>query len=154
MKIRINLTIGLVFLVLGIGIWIMTPYQIRVGFSASQYSLGSRGLPYLVAVMMIIISLIVIVRSLVFKMDKVIVISLNDELRALGFYLMILFSILIMKVIGFLLSGLFIGWATLLYIRNKKIAYYIYVGVFNVFIYVIFVYALNIKLPAGALLGR
>ena len=154
MKVRINLTIGLIFLVLGIVIWIMIPNQISVGFSASQYSLGSRGLPYLIAAMMIIVSLVVIVRSAVFKLDRVIVIELKDELRAFVFYAMILSSILIMKAIGFLLSGLLIGWATLLYIRTKRITYYIYVGVFTLVIYVIFVYALNIKLPAGVFQGR
>lgn len=153
MKIRVNLTMGFIFLVLGIAIWIMIPYQIGVGFSASQYSLGSRGLPYLVSVMMAIISVIVIVRSLVFKVDRVIVIRMMDELRALGFYLMILASILLMPTIGFLFSGLLIGWSTLLYIRIRKINYYIYVGAFVAFIYFTFVYVLNIRFPAGVFLG-
>jgi hypothetical protein len=149
----VNLASGVIFLILGVAIWLLTPTQVKVGFSASQYSLGSRGLPYLTASIMVITSIVVIIRSLVFKMDKVIVIELRDELRAFGFYGMVLVSILIMDTVGFLISGLLIGWSTLLYVRVKKISYYLYIGGFAAFIYFTFVYALNIRLPAGVILG-
>ena len=152
-KIKINLASGIIFLTLGVAIWLLTPGQVSVGFSASQYSLGSRGMPYLAASIMVITSVVVIIRSLVFKMDKVVVIKLTDELRALGFYGLVLGSIVVMDTVGFLISGLLIGWATLLYIKVKKISYYLYIGGFAAFIYFTFVYALNIRLPAGLILG-
>lgn len=153
MKVRVNLASGLIFLILGISIWILTPSQVSVGFSASQYSLGSRGLPYLTSSIMILTSVAVIIRSLVFKLDRVVVIELKDELRAFGFYGMVLISIIAMPTLGFLISGLLIGWSTLLYIKVRKISYYLYIGAFAAFIYFTFVYALNIRLPSGVILG-
>lgn len=153
MKVRINLASGVIFFVIGISIWLLVPSQVGVGFSASQYSLGSRGLPYLISIIMVITSVVVIIRSLVFKLDKVIVIELKDELRAFGFYGMVLVSIALMETVGFLISGLLIGWSTLLYIRVRKLSYYLYVGGFAAFVYFTFVYALNIRLPSGILLG-
>ena len=147
MKVRNNLVGGVIFLVLGIVLWFMIPYQIGMSFSASNYALSPRSVPYLLSIVMIFFSLILIIKSLVFKQEEIITIQLKDELRAFLFYLMVVVSILLMNMIGYLFAALLLGISTLLFMRIKKKSYYIYIGLFVVAVYVIFAMILKVRLP-------
>lgn len=153
MKIRKNLTGGLAFLVIGVVALILIPRQIGEGFSASQYSLGPRGLPYLTAIVMIVVSVVVILRSTLLGVEQTIEIRLPDEARALGFYAIMWVVVLLTRPIGFLIGGVILVNAVLVYTKTKRTSYYIYATVFAIALYFAFVYGLNVRLPSGTLLG-
>lgn len=149
MKVRTNLTGGIAFLLIGVVMLILIPRQIGVGFSASQYSLGPRGLPYLISFVMIFVSAIVIFRSAVLGVEQTIEVRFPDELRAVGFYLIMWAVVLLTGPIGFLIGGVLLVFAVLAYTRVRKVSYYIYATIFAVSLYFAFVYGLNIRLPSG-----
>ncbi len=153
MKIRKNLVGGLAFLLIGVVALILIPRQIGEGFSASQFSLGPRGLPYLTAIVMIAVSLVVILRSTILGVDQTIEISIPDEVRAVGFYAIVWGVILLTRPFGFLVGGVLLVNAVLAYTRIRKVNYYIYATVFAVLLYFAFVYGLNVRLPSGTLFG-
>ena len=147
LRIRTYLAGGLLFLVLAIGLWFLIPYQVETGFSTSNYSIGPRSMPYLISVLIMILSIGLIFQSLVLKRDKVIEIEIKDEMRTLLYYGLVVIYVFLMSTVGYLIASFLIGGVTLLFLKVKKWQYYACVVAFITIIYVCFTVLLNVKLP-------
>ena len=108
MKIKTNLVSGIIFLILSVAIYVLIPGQI-----AQPSHLGAgpspRTIPKLVSAVMFICSLLLIVQSLVFKKEKVIVIDFSEEKSVFKAILFIILFGVLMITAGYLVAV----WVTL-----------------------------------------
>ncbi|MFU0833523.1 MAG: hypothetical protein ACFWUC_11385 [Oscillospiraceae bacterium] len=126
----------------------MVPIYIGTEPSATKlYGITSRTVPTSMAVLLMICGVILLFQSLVLKKDTVKQLVLRQEMLAL-LYISILIVSLLMFSHSFILAMLFLGFATLISLRCKKVLYYIIEAVTVFALFFIFNKFLHAGLPA------
>jgi hypothetical protein len=146
-KLRRNLSSGVLSITIGVALYALIPYCITTKRQIQTAAIGSDYLPRLVAVLLVIMGLFMAVQSLVFKKDTVAVINLKEELRIFALMgILIAYSIAVMFT-GFLIASIIALGFMLLLLKCRKWHYYLIIAVLTAFVYFSFRYGLNIRLP-------
>jgi len=113
--------------------------------------LGSRFVPYVVAILMVSLSVLLFILTFISKKykndseDKPI--SAANELRVFLFILTVIGSLFVMQFIGFLLATLIMVTFTLLLLKVRKISWFIIVYAFVVGLTFFFTKLVRVDLP-------
>jgi hypothetical protein len=151
MKVRIHTDLfsGIGFLVLAVVLLIVIPQEVKV---VTDESVNSRTFPYLIALLLMVMSLKTIavsVRSILRKEEKGYVdFDLKVELKALIFILLLVLYVVLMRLAGYLAASLVMAGGFLLLFRSRSFKYYAIVLACTVAVYLIFKLALNVQLPS------
>ena len=147
-KIKTNLIGGLSSILFSIALWIIIPLQIDLTRdNSSRFSINAQFLPKLAAIVICVLGIALILQSLVFKKEKIYLFDTHKELRPLLFCLIIIAYVILIPIIGFLVSSILMSCGGLLFLRTKKILYYIIALVSAAVIYITFSLLLNVSLP-------
>lgn len=146
MKIRTNLVSGIVFTVLSIALILVTPKEVPV----PAYNNGGpspRVLPYIVLIGTLICSLLLIIKSLIFKKEKIFEFDFSKEKASfINLGIMILFGTIMIKF-GFIV-GVIIGLPIMLFsFGERKPFIYIFTILLGIGVYYMFIKVFNISLP-------
>ena len=146
MKIRTNLVSGIIFGIFSIIFILLVPSQIPV----PVYENGGpspRIIPYIVLVGILICSVALIIQSLVFKKERIIVFDLKIEKAALTILgIMILFGVVMVKL-GFIVSVVGVLPILLFVLGERKPFIYGFTIVGGIGVYYLFMEVFNISLP-------
>lgn len=146
MKIRSNLAGGAASIVFAIVLLLVIPSQIEQTIHGNEY-INSRLIPQLIAVLIALCGVALVVKSLVFGQEQIREIALPAETRACVFFLMMAAFLLAMPRVGYLVSGLAMAIATLLFQRVRGVRQYVVVLVIISAVYFAFVHGLQVPLP-------
>ena len=144
-KYKINLCAGIGSIIFGLIVWFLIPSQIEVE-KVSKYGINSRTIPYVLVTIFIAGGVALVIQSLVFKKDTIRILELKKELKAF-MYMSILLIYAFLFNINFMLSLGFLGVATLLIMKTRKVLYYIIVIILTIILYLLFTHGLNMRLP-------
>jgi hypothetical protein len=139
-----NLISGCFSLILGGLVWFFTPRQIETEYTAT-YGITSRTMPYLLAGVLAFCGLTLVIQSLIFKKENHKEIELRQELKAL-LYMAILIGYTILFRLNFIFALVFLGAATLGFMKTRKKLYYLIVLIFAVGLYFVFTLVLHVRL--------
>lgn len=146
MKIRTNLVCGILFAILSIVFITLVPSQIAV----PAYDNGGpspRIIPYLVLSGILLCSIGLIIQSVVFKKDKVVVYDIKLEKASLIMIgLMILFGVVMLNF-GFIIGVIVVLPMMLFALGEKKPFIYIFTVAGGIGVYYLFIEVFNISLP-------
>ncbi|MDR1901778.1 MAG: tripartite tricarboxylate transporter TctB family protein [Treponema sp.] len=145
LRYKTNLTSGCFSLILGGLVWFFTPRQIEPDYTAT-YGITSRTMPYLLAAVLAACGLVLVIQSLIFKKENYKEIEVRQELKALG-YMLVLIGYAVLFSVNFIFALFFLGAATLAFMKTRKKLYYLIVLVFAVGLYFVFILALHVRLP-------
>lgn len=143
-KFKSNLSAGVFSLVLGAIVWFVVPHQIAADMT-KNYGVSSRTLPYGVAFLFMLCGVGLIFQSLVLKKDTTKIINVKTELRAIAYMASLVVFGIILKF-SFIVSLAFLGLITLVFMRSRKIHYYLIVIFVAVALYFAFKYGLHATL--------
>lgn len=146
-KIRTTLCSGILAVVLAIAVFLLIPSQIEITAKAAAQTINQRTMPYLSAGLILAMGVVMIVQSLAFKKEKVITITIKDELRTLLFYAGILIAILLMPYITFLGTAAVVYVFSFFFMKRNSIKNYLVSAAFALVIYFVFKMFLNVPLP-------
>lgn len=146
MRIRTNLISGIVFGILSIIFIMLVPSQIQV----PAYDNGGpspRIIPYLVLYGTLICSICLIIQSIVFKKEHIVVFDIKIEKASLTIMgIMILFGVVILKF-GFLV-GIVVALPIMLFaLGERKPFIYAFTILGGIGVYYLFINVFNISLP-------
>ena len=146
MKIRTNLLSGIIFGILSVTLILLVPSQVAVpAFDTGGPS--PRIIPYIVLYGMLICSVALIVQSLVFKKESIIVFDFKIEKASLIILaIMILFGTVMLKF-GFIVSVIVVLPIMLFVLRERKPFIYGYTLLGGIGVYFLFTKVFNITLP-------
>lgn len=142
-KYRCNLVAGIVSMLFGIVVVLLIPFQISLGYGHSS-GITPRTLPYALGGICIVLGAVLIFESLVLKKDKVKEVEVKQELKALLYMLMFVVYAFLFKV-NFILATAFLGIVTLVFLKSKKVLYYIIVLATVGLLYVLLTQVLHIR---------
>jgi hypothetical protein len=143
-KYRSNLCVGIFGIIVGIAVWFVIPLQIAEDYTKS-YGITSRTLPYGVALLILICGFCLVFQSLVLKKDTTKEIYLNLEAKAVAYMIVLIIYTVIFKF-SFIASLVFLGTATLLFMKSRKPLFYITVSVAAILLFVAFKYVLHARI--------
>ena len=151
--IKTDLVSGIFFLVLSLFLFFSIPSQIVV---LEKTTINAQSVPYLLSVLIFIMSLKLIIVDIVKLMLKKQVTEKEFDLKIEGKALL-LFSILIgylvlIPLFGFLISSLLMFLAFLVFFKARNWIYYLVGGLSCTLVYVIFKFLLNVPLKKGLFL--
>ena len=151
-KIRTNLVTGILMaLFSGYMLYVM-PKQVKV----PAYDSGApspRIIPGICLGVILLCSVVLIIQSLFFKKEKIVVFDWNNEKPAiLLIALLCLYVFLIIKI-GFILASAIVFVAVLFYEGERKPFIYICTIALAVGIYFLFTLVFHVSLPAGPFFG-
>ncbi len=151
MKVNGNIFKGILFLMIAIFGFLITPSQ--VGVIAGE-QINSRSFPYLILTVMAISSILLILQGVIEK-DKVYWQFNAHEFKKWTYplivFALLLFYVLIMPTLGYVISSLITASLLLALVKCKKIPYYITSYVFVFAIYYVFTKFLLVPLPSFGL---
>lgn len=141
-----NLVSGIASIIMGIALWFLIPMQVDVEMTKT-YGITSRTIPYAIAVLFVVGGIVLIIQSLVFKKEKMMVLELSTELRPL---IMIAAMIAYANVFKkeWPLSTAALACLALALSRCKKWYYYVIVIAMTLGLYFLFVNVLYIRLKS------
>jgi putative tricarboxylic transport membrane protein len=145
-KIKSNLTAGIIGIFISLILIIMIPFNIKMG-SNDTMMVNQRFIPYLTSLVMLVMSIIMIGQSLIFKKDKEITIKLSEELRTFIYIFGIFLLVVVMKYLGYLIGSVFIISFSFFYFKCRKWYYYVGSSLFVLLTYLFFSELLHIPLP-------
>lgn len=146
MKIRTNLVTGIVMGIASIILLLMVPSQVPV----PAYDSGApspRIIPIIVLSGILISSIGLILQSLVFKREKIMVFDLKQELPAIILIGMICVFTVVIIQLGFIAGILVFFPALLWYMGERKPLVYVISIIIGVLIYFLFAQVFHISLP-------
>ena len=139
---------AIVFLLLGLFLLRSIPIHVSARMTDA---LGSRFVPFVVAGLMVLLSVVLFVFTFISGKYKTNTeekrISFSNELRVFLFILTLIGSLLAMQLIGFMLSTLVMATLTLVLIKVRKISWYLIVYAFVIGLTLFFTYILRVRLP-------
>lgn len=141
-KVRRDLTSGIVLMILCIVLWSMIPYQIvatKVGNNAQMF-------PRIILGTMFVLALFITIKSLITKNDLVLEFDLKKEGKILLYIISLVLYVFLIDKVGYLIATFVISGITLAIYRAKRIVY-VSMAVFIVVVYFLFKLALNVPLP-------
>ena len=146
MKIRTNLASGILFGIVSILLIAIVPSQVAI----PAYDNGGpspRIIPYMVLTGILICSICLIIQSVVFKKEKIIVFDLKVEKASLVIIgLMLLFGIVLLKF-GFIAGVVVVLPMMLFALGERKPFIYIFTILGGIGVYYLFINVFNISLP-------
>jgi len=142
---RENLAAGIVSILFGIALLVLTPLQIKAE-SASTYGISSRTIPNALGVLVILCGAGLLIESLVLKKDEVKELAISSELKGAA-YMLLLIVYSRTVAMNFVISTMLLGTVTLGFVKCKKPLYYGIVVITVAGIYLIFTQLLHVRLP-------
>lgn len=149
-KVRTNLVSGIVFLILSGILLAVIPEQIKQTYQQNQY-IDAKAIPQMIGCVTAAISLLLIVKSLVFHQETVRSFAVKPEMMAILYFGGLLVYLFLIPRLGFLISSLILGAGTMAYQKVKSVRQWAVVLIIMVAIYYGFSKGLNIFLPEFAL---
>lgn len=147
LKLKKNLIAGLISSITGAALWFLIPIGITMKVSTATKAVGPDYMPKLIAVTLMIMGLILIAQSVVFKKDEVIEIRFEQEKTVVQYLLILIAMVAAMPVTGYLPAGLIASLLFFLVFREKNRAHYAVVLAVCVIVYCLFRFLLGIPLP-------
>ncbi|MCL7748851.1 tripartite tricarboxylate transporter TctB family protein [Halalkalibacter alkaliphilus] len=146
MKIRTNLLSGIIFGIISIVFILLVPSQVAVP-TFNNGGPSPRIIPYIVLYGMLICSVALIIQSLVFKKERIVVLDFKIEKASLiVLVIMILFGIVMLNF-GFIISVIVVLPILLFILRERKPFIYGFTIFGGIGVYYLFTKVFNITLP-------
>lgn len=149
-KIKTNLVSGIIFFILSCILLAVIPQQIRQTYQQNQY-IDAKAIPQMIGCVTALISVLLIVKSLVFHQETVKTYVVKPEMMAILYFCGLLLYLVLIPHLGFLLSSLLLGAGTMAYQKVKSVRQWAVVLAIMIVIYFGFSKGLNIILPEFAL---
>lgn len=147
-KIKTNLVTGIVMGLFSAFMLIVMPQQVRVpAFDSGAPS--PRIIPGICLVVTLLCSIILIVQSLVFKKEKIVVFDWEKEKPAILLIVALCIYVFLIIKIGFILASAIIFSLVLFYCGERKPFIYIFTIVMAVGIFFLFSKVFHVSLPGG-----
>ena len=147
-KIKTNLVSGIVMGLFSAFMLIVMPQQVRVpAFDSGAPS--PRIIPGICLVIMLLCSIILIVQSLVFKKEKIVVFDWEKEKPAILLIVALCIYVFLIIKIGFILASAIIFSLILFYCGERKRFIYIFTIAMAVGIFYLFSSVFHVSLPGG-----
>ena len=147
-KIKTNLVSGIVMGLFSAFMLIVMPQQVRVpAFDSGAPS--PRIIPGICLVIMLLCSIILIVQSLVFKKEKIVVFDWEKEKPAILLIVALCIYVFLIIKIGFILASAIIFSMILFYCGERKPFIYIFTIAMAVGIFYLFSSVFHVSLPGG-----
>ena len=147
-KIKTNLWSGIIMGALSLILLISMPYQVRIpAFDSGAPS--PRIIPGICLVIMLIFSLVLIIKSLVFKKEKVVEFDWQKEKPAILLIALMCLYVALILVIGFVPASAVTFIIILAYCGERKPFIYIFIVAAAIGIYFLFKNVFNVSLPTG-----
>lgn len=147
-KIKTNLVTGIVMGLFSAFMLIVMPQQVRVpAFDSGAPS--PRIIPGICLVVTLLCSIILIVQSLVFKKEKIVVFDWEKEKPAILLIVALCIYVFLIIKIGFILASAIIFSLVLFYCGERKPFIYIFTIVMAVGIFFLFTKVFHVSLPGG-----
>lgn len=147
-KIKTNLVTGIVMGLFSAFMLIVMPQQVRVpAFDSGAPS--PRIIPGICLVVTLLCSIILIVQSLVFKKEKIVVFDWEKEKPAILLIVALCIYVFLIIKIGFILASAIIFSLVLFYCGERKPFIYIFTIVMAVGIFFLFTNVFHVSLPGG-----
>lgn len=146
-KLKKNLSSGIIGTLFGAVMLIVIPYCIKVKISLVSSGIGPDYLPRLIAILMICCGIGLVFQSLVLKKDEEVVIEFGKEGHALLFATAMIIYVILLPIIGFVFSSVLFACASLFLMECKKPMYYLSTVLLVLVIFVAFKYGLSVALP-------
>ncbi len=147
-KIKTNLVSGIVMGLFSAFMLIVMPQQVRVpAFDSGAPS--PRIIPGICLVIMLLCSIILIVQSLVFKKEKIVVFDWEKEKPAILLIVALCIYVFLIIKIGFILASAIIFSLILFYCGERKPFIYIFTIAMAVGIFYLFSSVFHVSLPGG-----
>lgn len=148
LKIKTNLVSGIVMGLFSAFMLIVMPQQVRVpAFDSGAPS--PRIIPGICLVVTLLCSIILIVESLVFKKEKIVVFDWEKEKPAILLIAALCVYVFLIIKIGFILASAIIFSLILFYCGERKPFIYIFTIAMAVGIYFLFTMVFHVSLPGG-----
>lgn len=147
-KIKTNRVTGIVMGLFSAFMLIVMPQQVRVpAFDSGAPS--PRIIPGICLVVTLLCSIILIVQSLVFKKEKIVVFDWEKEKPAILLIVALCIYVFLIIKIGFILASAIIFSLVLFYCGERKPFIYIFTIVMAVGIFFLFTNVFHVSLPGG-----
>ncbi|MEG0944563.1 MAG: tripartite tricarboxylate transporter TctB family protein [Angelakisella sp.] len=146
-KLRKDLTVGIISTVLSVVLWFLIPIGITTKAHIVTNAVGPDYMPKLLCIVMFTLGIWLMVKSLVLKKDSVEEIDLSEEKCVILFLLSLMLVVLAMPIIGFLPSALLMSILSLIIFKEKHKLYWVIMAVMCCVIYALFKFALGVPLP-------
>ncbi len=151
-KIKTNLTAGIVMAIFAIVMLLVMPTQVRL----PMYDSGApspRIIPGICLVGILICSVLLIVQSLVFHKETIYEFDLEKEKHELVLIGLLLLFVAGTLTLGFVVSGIIIFCAIEFYVGERKPVMYLYTIAAVFIVYFLFQHLFHVSLPNGVLTG-
>lgn len=142
---KTNLVTGIFSTIMGIVLFIIIPFQIRVEKNI-LYNVSSRTLPYVISCIFIVCGILLIIQSIILKKEKIKSIDLRREFRIMIYFISLILYILTFEK-NFIISTVSLGIFTLFMTKSKKPLFYIITIIVVFILYYIFTKLLHVRLP-------
>ena len=154
-KIQKNITGSIIFIILGITIWLLIPIYVP---EDTVTVMGASFFPRFIAIAMIVFSTILLVISVVqLKKDAFIKedipgekqekVSNRDRFNGVGIFIISVLYMLMINKIGFLISTYIAVTSMLILFRERKIINYVIVYSIILIVYYVFTHLLLVQFP-------
>ena len=154
-KIQKNITGSIIFIILGITIWLLIPIYVP---EDTVTVMGASFFPRFIAIAMIVFSTILLVISVIqLKKDAFIKedipgekqekVSNRDRFNGIGIFIISVLYMLMINRIGFLISTYIAVTSMLILFRERKIINYVIVYSIILIVYYVFTHLLLVQFP-------
>lgn len=143
-----NLWGGITAVIIGGLLWIILPYCIVSKMQHTTNSIGPEYLPRLILMVLVVSGVGLIVKSVLFKKDEEVTISVHDELYAILYMISFITYVFLLPFLGFVLSSIVFSAASLFLMHDKCLKHYLYACALVALIFVGFKFGLGVNLPA------
>ncbi len=154
-KIQKNITGSIIFIILGITIWLLIPIYVP---EDTVTVMGASFFPRFISIAMIVFSTILLVTSIIQlkkgafikedipgkKQEKV---SNRDRFNGIGIFIISVLYMLMINKIGFLISTYIAVTSMLILFRERKIINYVIVYSIILIVYYVFTHLLLVQFP-------
>lgn len=147
-NIKTNLWSGIIMGCLSLLLLILMPSQVRV----PAYDSGApspRIIPGICLVIILVFSIVLIIQSVVFKKEKIVVFDWEKEKPAIFLIALLCVYVALILVIGFIPASIITFFIVLAYCGERKPFIYIVIAAATVGIYFLFKYVFTVSLPTG-----
>jgi len=149
-KIRTNLVTGILMALFSGYMLLVMPKQVKVpAFDSGAPS--PRIIPGICLVVILLCSLVLIVESLIFKKEKIVVFDWTNEKPAILLIALLCVYVFLIVKIGFILASAVTFVVLLFYSGERKPFIYIFTIALAVGIYFLFSQVFHVSLPSGIL---
>lgn len=147
MKLRKNLWAGVLSMVLGLGLWLLIPFQIKSKVVSNTSAVGPDFFPRLVAVLLMLLGAGLTVQAIVKKDREMVLIEWKQEARVLSVLALFAAYIFFMPLITYVVATPLFACGSLVLMGDKNRRHYVAVLILTACVYALFRYVLHVSLP-------